>query len=156
MPRVASEIVDAYLYRHRGRDVEFLLLRRAKARYLGGTWQAVHGKIEPGEKAWEAALREIREETGLTPTEFYQIDAVNTFYLASEDVVHQCPCFAGLMAEDAKVQLNDEHDAFEWLSVDAAMARFMWPGQRRAVREIVSEIITPTPAIEYLRIPIPE
>ncbi len=37
-----------------------LLLRRAKS----GIWETPGGHIEQGEAAWEAARRELREETG--------------------------------------------------------------------------------------------
>ncbi|GMV95867.1 MAG: hypothetical protein AMXMBFR83_02360 [Phycisphaerae bacterium] len=166
MPRVVSEIVDVYVFRRpagaatanarqeaqSGAGVEFLLLRRSPGEYLGGTWQAVHGRIEPGETAWQTALRELREETGLTPIELYQIDAVNTFYMAADDVVHHCPCFAAEVGGQAGVVLDAEHEAFEWVSAEDAMRRFIWPGQRRAVREIIEEILRPGPATAYLRI----
>src|SRR4051812_27171667 len=40
---------------------EILQLRRAIGDFMGGTWQTVVGKIETGEKAWQAAARELRE-----------------------------------------------------------------------------------------------
>ncbi len=48
------------VYLHRGG--EFLLLRRT--RELGGFWQGVTGAPEPGESDTDAAVREVREETG--------------------------------------------------------------------------------------------
>lgn len=151
MPKVVCNIIDLYVYRIRDGSPEFLVLHRAPGT-LGGTWQSVHGKIEEGETAWQAALRELREETGLTPTRFHQVDAVNTFYVAREDTIHLCPSFAAQVAAEACVVLNDEHDAFEWLDVESATARFPWPGLRRAVREICSEIIAGGPAEKHLRI----
>jgi len=41
---------------------DFLMLRRASP---GGFWQSVTGSLRPGEGARSAALRELREETGL-------------------------------------------------------------------------------------------
>ncbi|MBB3464556.1 8-oxo-dGTP pyrophosphatase MutT (NUDIX family) [Rhizobium sp. BK377] len=41
-----------------------LLLRRNHT--LVGEWCQIAGAIEEGEKAWEAALREVNEETNLT------------------------------------------------------------------------------------------
>lgn len=155
MPRIVSSIIDVYVFRRRPDGVEFLTLLRAPTIRLGGTWQSVHGKIESGETAWQAAARELREETRLTPIGFWQIDYVNTFYVASEDCVLLCPCFAAEVAANAMVQLCEEHAAFEWLLVEAACERLMWPGQRHAVREIVSEIIQPSAAESHLRIALP-
>lgn len=44
------------------RGGEFLLLRRARPRQF---WQSVTGSLNPGESPRQAALRELREETGL-------------------------------------------------------------------------------------------
>src|SRR5258708_4951068 len=60
---------------------ELLQLRRSPDDLLGGAWSTVRGKIEQGEKAWQAALRELREEAGISPLEFYQLDTVDIFYL---------------------------------------------------------------------------
>lgn len=161
-----------YAFRRSERRVEFLMLRRSPSSRLGGTWQCVHGKIEPPERAWQAALRELREETGLTPIGFWQIDFVNTFYVASEDVVMHCPCFAAEIAPDAMVRLSDEHTEFAWapmferrgsgdagdgdgwFAIEASFRRLMWPGQRTAVREIFAEIISRSAAEPHLRIPL--
>lgn len=141
------------MFRRAARGVEFLVLRRSTGQVLADTWQAVHGKIEPGETAVQAALRELREETGLAPAAFWQIDALNAFYVARTDEVHLCPCFAVEVAPDARVALSAEHTAFEWLGVQAAMERLMWPGQRRAVREVVEFIVPGSAAEPYLRLP---
>ena len=45
------------------REGELLVLRRAPERL--GYWSLVSGGIEPDETSWHAAVRELREETGL-------------------------------------------------------------------------------------------
>ena len=151
MPEIASEVVDCYPFRHAAAGTEFLMLRRAPTCYLGGTWHAVHGGIEPVETAWQAALRELREETGLRPLRFWQLEFVNTFYLARRDRVMVCPCFAAEVALDAAVELSGEHTDYRWVPSDEAFSSFFWPGQRRAVDEILTLIIPGAPAEPYLR-----
>ena len=46
------------------RDARVLLVRRGRAPALG-KWAPVGGRVEPGESAAEAALREVAEETGV-------------------------------------------------------------------------------------------
>jgi len=54
------------LVRGRGGAPSFLLTRRAaKLRRHGGQWALPGGRLDPGESAVEAALRELREELGL-------------------------------------------------------------------------------------------
>jgi 8-oxo-dGTP diphosphatase len=47
------------------RGDEVLLIKRGRGHYAG-LWSLPGGHIEPGEKAVDAALREVREETGVT------------------------------------------------------------------------------------------
>lgn len=46
------------------RDSEVLLIRRGNAP-MRGRWSIPGGRVEPGETPAEAALREVREETGV-------------------------------------------------------------------------------------------
>ena len=48
---------------------EVLLLKRTQT--LLGEWCQVAGSIEEGETAWQTALRELDEETGLKPYALY-------------------------------------------------------------------------------------
>lgn len=152
MPRFVAPIVDVYVFRRASAGPEFLLLLRAPERAIGGTWQAVHGRIEDGETATATALRELGEETGLTPTGFWQLEMLNTFFVAAEDAIYVCPCFAVEAAPDAVVRLCEEHTDHRWLAVDDVLRELMWPGQRAAVREIVEEIITGGRAEQFLRL----
>jgi dihydroneopterin triphosphate diphosphatase len=56
--------VSVVLLRRVSAGCEVLLLRRNHT--LVGEWCQIAGAIEEGEKAWEAALREVNEETNLT------------------------------------------------------------------------------------------
>ena len=60
------DLVECWVFRvSPSAGVEILLIRRATHRIFPGLWQCVTGGIEPGERVPEAALREVREETGL-------------------------------------------------------------------------------------------
>ena len=135
-PFASVRVVDVYPYRVDGAQCEWLLLRRAESRVYAGQWRMVGGKIRPGETAWRAALRELAEETGFAPgaglAAFWALPSVNTFYEWQRDTVSLTPAFAAQVAGDP--QLDDEHDAFAWLSAEEAMSRLAWPEQRRLLR----------------------
>lgn len=155
MSEVRADHVDVYVFRRRDSAVEFLILKRRPSSRLGGLWQAVTGRIEAGETAAQAALRELREETGLRPLALWQLEFVNTFFLARIDRVSMCPGFAAEVPSDADVTLCAEHTEFRWVRYDEAVRAFVWPGPRRALREIVDGILVRSPAEPFLRIELP-
>ena len=132
-PTATVRVVDVYPYRMRGVARVFLVLRRAAGHAYAGQWRMVGGKIEPGEAAWQAARRELAEETGFAPgsglAAFWALPSVNTFYEWQRDTVALVPAFAAHVSGDP--QLDGEHDAFAWLPAEAAAARLAWPEQRR-------------------------
>jgi dATP pyrophosphohydrolase len=135
-----------------GRSHEFLQLRRRAGDYMGGTWQTVRGTAAPGEAAWQAALRELREETGLVPTEFYKLSLLESFYLVRGETIWHCPSFVALVPADAEVVLNEEHDAFRWKPRDRIDAETMWAGERQVIAEICREILDGGPAKPHLKV----
>lgn len=118
------------------RETKYLMIRRS-SEYLNGTWQMVTGGVHKGEKAWEAALREVEEETGLVPEKFYSADAIETFYCTPKDKVMFVPAFVAFVDPKDGVRLApDEHDAYEWLNVDEAQKRLVWAEQRRIIAHV--------------------
>jgi len=63
--RHSARLVTLSFVLHEG-DVLLLRHRESSDRFAG-RWNGVGGHVEPGEDIRDAALRELREETGLTP-----------------------------------------------------------------------------------------
>ena len=130
--------VDTYALRGTGASLEVLVLRRGPAGRNPGSWETVHGTIEPGETPVQASLRELREETGLVPQKLYNLSRTEAFYQHKSDEVALIPVFAAFVPPAAAVQLSAEHDRGEWLRVRDAAQRFAWPRERRALEDILS------------------
>src|SRR3982751_3280709 len=99
-------------------------------------WETVHGHIEAGESPEEAAVREVREETGLTVQRLYNV-TVQPFYLHKLAAVELAVVFAAFVDRDQTITLGGEHMRHEWLSPDDALARFVWPRERAALRDVL-------------------
>jgi 8-oxo-dGTP pyrophosphatase MutT (NUDIX family) len=131
--------VDTYALRV-GTDspLEILALRRSAAGRCPGSWETIHGTIEPGETPVQASLRELGEETGLVPEKFYNLSRTEAFYQHRSDELALIPVFVAYVAFTAAVRLSAEHDRAEWLPAAEAARRFAWPRERRAVDDILS------------------
>lgn len=88
---ITVSLVDVYVLRGAGAELECLTLRRATGGRCPGSWEAVHGHIEPGETPAAAAQREVLEETGLTPLRLYNLSRVELFYRHRADEVALVP-----------------------------------------------------------------
>lgn len=127
------------------------LLRRAGA-YMGGTWQFCSGRIEPGETAAQAALRELREETGVVPRELSFLSHVETFYLPQADAICRRAGFCVVVGRDDAITLNAEHTDHRWISRAQIRRMVTWPGERAALAEIFREHLRPSLAAPHRRL----
>lgn len=116
----------------RGREV--LLIRRANPPRQG-EWSLPGGRIERGERAADAALRELREETGVAAELVGLVDVVDAFFASHYVLIDYAARWiageprAGDDAADARFFPRGELDALglweETLRViDMAMARY--------------------------------
>lgn len=114
-------------------------------------WQSVTGALEADETAFQAAKRELMEETGIC------IDTV----VGAELVDHQCSTlfeisgvwrkrysakhthnrehvFSLKLPQTIALQLDpDEHSDFVWLKANQALERATSPTNKQAIRDIV-------------------
>lgn len=108
--------------RDRGR---VLLQLKAEGRFGAGMWNGPGGKIMDAESPEAAAVRELREETGLTVSNlfdhgmlmFYFGDAIEPSYTVH---VFSTSRFAGEMRPS-------EEGSLQWHSEDALPYDHMWP-----------------------------
>lgn len=149
---IRCEMVSVLALRGSGADTEVLLLRRA-SEYLHGAWSYVAGHIEAGETAWQAAHRELREETGLVPTRLYATSFCEQFYDAGHECIAVVPAFVARIAPGAHVQLNGEHSDYRWLSMQDAADGFPFGSQRDLLAHVQREFIEREPS-PFMRMPL--
>lgn len=80
-----------------------------------GVWEALSGRVEPGEQPLAAAVREAREESGLTVgIEPRPVTA----YLAKRNRQDMLVVAYRSTALSGEVVLSAEHDDFAWMTID--------------------------------------
>lgn len=136
-----KKLIDVYVYRINSGKPEFLLLLRSQKKIYANQWRMVGGKVQEHETYWQAALRELDEELGVKPIEFWTLPSVNTFYEHSSNQIHHIPAFAAKFPENAELILNEEHTSYRWVSVDEIEDMLAWPEQKRLI-QLTHKLVT--------------
>ncbi|MGB7287522.1 MAG: NUDIX domain-containing protein [Salaquimonas sp.] len=145
---IRSFIASLVAVRKTEAQYEVLLLKRTQT--LIGEWCQVAGSIEEGEAAWQTALRELNEETGLKPTALYSADTCEQFYEADHDAITIAPVFVAFIDNAAKVSLNHEHSEYRWVGFEEAMDLVSFGGQRRVLGWVEDEFVKRSPSKHLL------
>jgi dATP pyrophosphohydrolase len=151
-PRVRSRFVAVYPFARVDGADRMLMLRRAEGAFKGH-WYMVTGTLETAERAWEGALRELREETGLEPLELWSADFTDSFYNPADECIELVPAFVAKVGADPVVTLDGEADAFEWCALPEVLARMPFGGHKRALADVWPRFLEGTPP-PWLRIPL--
>ena len=101
-------------------DKEFLLLN-----YPSKHWDFVKGKMEKDETPLETALRETKEETGISDVEFIDgfKEEIEYYFYADNQEIHKKVIFFLGKTKTRNIILSDEHLDYIWLEFDNALNR---------------------------------
>ncbi|GIN74494.1 NUDIX hydrolase [Bacillus sp. J14TS2] len=131
-------------------EYKVLLLKQATP-VLQDAWCYIGGGIEEGETAWQSALREVEEETGITKFSLYTSNKFDQFYSPDEDYIYLAPVFVGYVDDEQDVILNYEHSEYKWLSFNEAIEHVALPGNDEVLTFIEKHFVKNTPK-ELLRV----
>lgn len=145
--RTGAEVV-VFVTRRRG--AETLIAHRSPEQ--GGYWHVIAGGVETGETASAAAVRELREETGLVARCVQPVPPVRYAYSLAEEPEQrrrlyppgvaevQVTCFHAEAPDDWEPQLDWEHDDHRWCAADDAAASLRWRDTAEALRSVLAAI----------------
>ena len=108
------------LFRNISNENEFLLLN-----YPQGHWDFIKGKIEQNETLHETAIRETKEETGITNIEFvdgFEESVEYDFRFKKEDI-HKKVIFFLAKTNEKNIKLSHEHNDYLWLEYNDALKK---------------------------------
>lgn len=112
------------------RGDEVLLIRRGKPPRLG-EWSLPGGRIEPGERAVDAALRELREETGVSAEIVSLIDVVDGVF--PEIDRHYVLIDYVAVWREGEPRPGDDAIEAAFLTLEQALERAAWSETRRII-----------------------
>jgi bis(5'-nucleosidyl)-tetraphosphatase len=122
----------AVVYSKVNSEPVYLLLQ-----YEAGHWDFVKGNVEAGETERETAVRELKEETGISDVKFIDgfRESITYFYKRRGLTVHKEVIFFLMEIETTKIQLSFEHVGFDWLPFDRALSRLTFRNARDVLQK---------------------
>lgn len=110
----------------------FLLLH-----YPSGHWDFIKGRIEKNESPKEAALREAREETGITDIEFIDgfEEKIQYTYQFDGKVIKKQVIFFLAKTSTTDVKLSDEHLNYMWFEFDDAFSKTTYQNAKELLQK---------------------
>ncbi|HVL90683.1 MAG TPA: NUDIX hydrolase [Actinomycetota bacterium] len=106
-------------------------------------WSLPKGAVEAGETPEQAAVREVREETGLDAEIVAKAQTIDYWFVWAPDetryhkYVHY---FAMRMTGGDFSRRDDEAERVEWFSVEDALKACSYPNERATIRKALASI----------------
>ena len=120
----------------------FLLIRDSYA-----NWGFPKGHLEAGERADEAALREVREETGLRDVQLRgAIDTIDWYFRFRGRLIHKVCHFYLMETQELETapQLAEGITACQWVAYEAASTAVSYTNARHVLRRAQEMVLGPT------------
>ena len=98
----------------------FLLLH-----YPSGHWDFVKGKMEKGESTHQTAIREAKEETGITDIKFIENfeEWIGYNFKHQGELVQKKVVFFLAETKTKEVKISHEHSGYTWMEYNEAMEK---------------------------------
>jgi ADP-ribose pyrophosphatase YjhB (NUDIX family)/nucleoside diphosphate kinase len=116
----------------------YLMLKRVPRK--GDFWQPITGNVEIEESFEQAAVRELREETGII--DFIRIFNTGYSFNFSDDNRQQHEkVFAIEISQDTKITLSEEHSEYQWATGTECLTKYLkYPGNLEGLKVLIKKL----------------
>jgi 8-oxo-dGTP pyrophosphatase MutT (NUDIX family) len=119
----------------RSKDGVDVALAARRTRKGDLAWGLPKGLVEKGEASEEAALREVREETGLEAEVLEPLGDISYWYVWEDERVRKKVTFFLMEATGGDVSQHDhEMEEIRWFPLQEAIRRASYPSERTVLR----------------------
>ncbi len=121
------------VYRRDGQSIEVVLASR-RTRRGDLAWGLAKGGIEEGESLEDAAIREVREETGIEAVVEASLGDTRYFYVWEEIRIRKTVHFFLMRATGGDpAERDDEMEEIRWFPIERALKRAAYRGEREVL-----------------------
>ena len=153
MNNIKVKSVDCHVVYWEADIPQFLTIKRASNERYPLIWQCITGGIKNNEKAFEAGIRELKEETGLIANKIWTIDRVNNYYDPKYDAVFLIPIF-GIEVSKKEVLLSSEHIDYYWGDMQSVQKKILFNQQKLGLEGFYNMLTKETKKLELSEITI--
>lgn len=136
MPRVEETSAGGFVFDHRG-DVPraALIARHDRSGQL--LWSLPKGHLEDGETPEQAAVREVREETGIHGNIVASLGTIDFWFMAGNQRIHKTVHHFLLEAQEGVLSDADaEVVEVAWVPLDQLASRLRYADERKLVPRV--------------------
>lgn len=121
-----------------------VVLASRRTRRGGIAWGLPKGLIEPGEEPVAAAIREVREETGLDAGVLEPLGDISYWFVWDRERVKKEVSFFLMEATGGDAsRRDDEMEEVRWFPLDEAVAAASYPSERDVLRRAARSLGVP-------------
>ncbi len=126
----------AIIYKNGREGMRFLFLIKE-----GGDCDVPKGHIEKGEGSESAALREVKEETGLSISLIRHFSVWTSYFFRQEgETIFKKVHFFAARARSTKIRISYEHKGYAWLGLRDALKRIRYDDLKEVIEKAYSYI----------------
>lgn len=117
-----------------------LFLPESPRKYLlldyGRHWDFPKGHVKKGESDLQAAIRELREETGIDNAQILPNFAheIHYFFRREKSLVSKIVIFYLGESSQTQIRISDEHVGWQFLEYEAALAKLTYANAKQVLR----------------------